>query len=81
MTAPTIRGIDHYGRITHTARQPEPLCVFGGYKMAYCDWYRSEDGWEMDVDYEGLPSTVFPTIEACQAAIDELLAPEVAVAA
>lgn len=76
-----IRQIDGLGRLAHTARQPEPHCVYGGYKMAYSDWYRSEDGWECDYDFKGLPSTVFPDFEACEAAIAALLAPEMAAAA
>lgn len=63
------RSHDTYGRPTYTARKPEPHCVFGGFKMAYTDWVRTEDGWDCDFDFDGLPATVFATAEECEAAI------------
>lgn len=66
-----FRGHDDYGRVTHTARRPEPHTVFGGWRMAYTDWTRTEDGWDCDYDFHGLPETVFATVEECEAAIEE----------
>lgn len=64
------RDTDRYGRTTHTAARPQPHCVAGGFRMAYTDWVRTEDGWDCDFDFEGLRDTVYGTHAECQAAID-----------
>lgn len=49
-----------------------PLTVFGGWAIAEHTESRSADGWE--VDYERLTDTVYPTVEACEAAISAMFA-------
>jgi hypothetical protein len=44
-----------------------PHTVYGG-------WTRTEDGWDCDYDYEGLPDTVYPTADDCREAIADLAA-------
>lgn len=63
------RDHDAKGQPVYIARKPVPYCVFGGFKMAFEDWTRTEDGWDCEPDFEGLPSTVFESREACEAAI------------
>lgn len=76
MTLAPTRSHDRYGRPTYTARRPEPHTVYGGWRMAYADWTRTEDGWDCDYSFGGLPVTVFPTKEACEAAIAAACGPK-----
>jgi len=69
------RDHDAYGRPVHVARQPSAYWVFGGFRMSYEDWTRTEEGWDCDYDFDGLPATVFPTVEACEHAIVALCQP------
>ncbi len=66
---PAIRSHYSHGRPTYTARAPEPHTVYGGFRMAFTDWVRDEDGWDCDFDFDGLPTTVFATEADCLAAI------------
>ena len=76
MPATAARSHDNYGRPTYTTRAPEPHTVFGGWRMAYTDWVRDEDGWDCDYDFDGLPTTVFATEAECLAAIEQRAAVE-----
>lgn len=51
----------------------EPHNVYGGFMIAETTWTRTEDGWECD--YDLVTSTLYPTREACQEAIDRMVRP------
>ncbi len=48
----------------------EAVCVYGGYRLAWAWWTRTENGWEWDRDW--ISETVYETKEACQRAIVEM---------
>lgn len=79
--AAETRGRDDYGRTTYTARKPTPYCTAHGFRMAHADWTRTEDGWDCEWDFDGLPLTYFETKEACEAAIAARNVPKMEVAA
>lgn len=60
----------------------EPHMVGGGFKIATAEWTRTGDGW--DCQYEVVRPDLYPTTEACQAAIEAIrvgAAPALGVAA
>jgi hypothetical protein len=47
-----------------------PWTVFGGWRIARTRWVRDRnEDLDLEEDFEGLPDTIFPTKEECEAAI------------
>ena len=53
----------------------ETQCGYGGYRIGWTRWflagYDADDGWDLEITWAE-DATVYPTQEACQAAIKEM---------
>lgn len=63
--ATDTRTTDAMGRPFARAPKLIPVTVYGGWRLAYEDWTRTEDGWDCDYEFHG---PVYATRELAEVA-------------